>query len=410
MTVGARTGRMPRVSEPMRVLIAHNRYRRSGGEERAVELLATGLSSVGVDVARFEPRSPLQPSLPLRVSLAAGLAYRPAGGRATAARVTDFRADVVHFHNLFPLLTPAALRAAKRGGAAVVLTAHNCRLFCPSGMLVRGGSTHEDCITGSSLLCGLRGARQSRAESVAYGLALEIQRRLRLVERWVDAIITPSVFLQRTLVDAGFDASRIHVVPNGVPVPGDEPKAHDFALYAGRLSHEKGILTLLAASGHAPEVPIILAGDGPLTEQVGRAASPSVTTLGHLDPASLAALLRKAAFVVVPSEVPEIQPYSVLEAMADAKPVVLTAIGGLPELVTSGVEGIVVAPGEPQGLARALRLLWANKSVCAEMGDRARGRVVQQHTLEAHVAATLDVYERALARSTDAQRLRRQVA
>src|SRR5205085_2613392 len=83
-------------------------------------------------------------------------------------------ADAVHFPNLWPLLTPSALRAARRGGAAVVLTAHNFRFACPGGMLLRDGLPHEDCIEGSSLRCAFRNPRESALESLAYGLALEI--------------------------------------------------------------------------------------------------------------------------------------------------------------------------------------------------------------------------------------------
>lgn len=389
---------------PVRVLIAHNRYRHLGGEERAIDLLAGGLSAAGADVERFEPRSPMDPSIATRLSLAAGLCYRPSAGRVVGHRARAFQADVVHFHNLSPLLTPAALRAAQGTSAAVVLTAHNCRLFCPSGMLVRKGRTHDDCITGSSLMCGLRGARESRVESVAYGFALEIQRQLRLVERWVDAIVTPCAFLQRALVDAGFDAGKIHVVPNGVPLPDDGPSEQAFALYAGRISSEKGILTLLAASREAPEVPIVLAGDGPLLEVVRRSAPDSVTVTGLLDPTTLAALRRRAAFLLAPSEVPEIQPYSVLEAMADAKPVVVTSIGGLPELVEHGIGGMVVRPRDPQGLSRVLRDLWADKEGCLEMGHRARERVEARHTLTKHITGVLDVYESALRASAASRR------
>src|SRR4051794_19801527 len=112
----------------LRTLLAHNRYRFVGGEERHVELLRQYLPAAGVEVDRFEVDSgSIRDSLAARVRVAAGLAYRPSGGRAIAEAIARTQPDVVHFHNITPLLTSAALRAAKRSGAAVVLTIPNFR-------------------------------------------------------------------------------------------------------------------------------------------------------------------------------------------------------------------------------------------------------------------------------------------
>lgn len=113
----------------------------------------------------------------------------------------------MHFHNIFPLLTPAAMREARRHGARVVLTIHNYRFACPAGTLLRNGHIHEDCIEGSSLLCGLKNSRGVWSESVAYGIALEVQRRLRLFHRWVDAFLAPSKFVAVLIVRAGYSAA-----------------------------------------------------------------------------------------------------------------------------------------------------------------------------------------------------------
>jgi glycosyltransferase involved in cell wall biosynthesis len=120
-------------------LLSHNRYRRAGGEERHVALLDQGLREAGVDVRCYERCSPERPSAVGRVALATGMTYRPSAARLLGYVLSEWRPDVVHFHNLLPLLTPAALREAKRSGAAVVLTLHNYRFACPAGTLVRRG-------------------------------------------------------------------------------------------------------------------------------------------------------------------------------------------------------------------------------------------------------------------------------
>src|SRR5581483_3158470 len=167
----------------MRVLLVHNRYRSTGGEERHVDLLEEWLPSAGIETQRFEVISPTEPSWFAQFRMGAGLAYRPSGARLLRQAIEITAPDVVHFHNIFPLLTVSAIREAKRAGLPAVLTTHNYRFACPSGTLLRSGRRHDDCVEGSSLLCGLRNSRGVWTESIAYGMALEIQRRLRLLHR-----------------------------------------------------------------------------------------------------------------------------------------------------------------------------------------------------------------------------------
>ena len=174
----------------MRVLIAHNRYRIEGGEERHVELLEEGLRAAGIEVRRFERESAeLGRSLPKRAAAAVGLAYRPGGGGITAA-LDAWHPDVVHFHNIWPFLTPSAMRIAQSRGAAVVATLHNYRFACPGGTCpsrdqASDGPLDTACIQTSAIMCALRhNPRNSIIESCAYGAAIDAQRRLRLTSRW----------------------------------------------------------------------------------------------------------------------------------------------------------------------------------------------------------------------------------
>ena len=373
----------------MRVLLVHTRYRQFGGEERHLDLIQQGLRDAGAEVLRLEAwSSEAGTSLLARAGVAARMVYSPRAARDFAAAMASWKPDVVHAHNLFPLLSPSVLHAAKRRGAAVVLTAHNYRLVCPSGTLLRAGEVHDDCVDGSSLVCGARGARDSRAESVAYGVALELQRRLGLVRRWVDAIVVPSSYVRDVLVRGGYPADRIRVIANGVPVNGGATQAGSFGLFAGRLSDEKGIRTLIAAARLAPDVPLVVAGDGPLAEDVRRSAG--VRYAGSLDPDGLARLRRMAAFVVVPSECPDVLPFALLEGLADGKPALATTVGGLPEAV--GDAGLLVPPGDPQRLAAGLRELWTRTRTDARLDRVAHATARERFELGAQVDRLLDLY------------------
>ena len=351
----------------MRVLLAHNRYRVAGGEERHLDLLEAGLQGAGAEVARFEVSSTEPGSRLARLRVGAGMIYRSSSARAIARAIDDFRPDIVHAHNILPLLSPSVLREA-RNRAKVVMTVHNYRLVCPSGTLVRRGRVHDDCVTGSSLLCGLRGARTPWAESIAYGLAIEIHRRLRLVERSVDALVTPSEAVAGVLLKAGFPSARIHVIPHGVPVEAWSQRERTHGLFAGRLSPEKGIATLLKAIRLAPEVPVYVAGDGPLASTV---AGLGAQYIGRLPQDELAGWQRRAAFALAPSECPENLPFAALESLAAGTPVIATASGGLKEIVSSGESGRLVPPGDPRALASAMREMWAESQTDPDYGHGA---------------------------------------
>jgi len=374
----------------MRVLIAHNRYRLTGGEERHVELLEHGLREAGIDVRRFDRDSDeLGGSRRRRVLTGLGLAYRPGGG-GIGPVIEEWKPDVVHFHNIWPLLTASALRIAKRSSAAVLLTAHNYRFVCPGGMLLRNGSVHQDCIEGSSLMCALRNPRDSFAESLTYGIALEAQRRLRMLERWVDAFIAPSSFMAQVIVRAGLPEKRVHVVAYGLPSSAEPRGFGRSALFFGRLSSEKGVRTVLEAARLVPDIPVVIAGGGPLEPEV-RAAP--VTYLGRLDQEGLSGALDGAAFSLAPSEWYENQPFAVLEAFAAGRPVIATRLGGLAEIVRHEVTGLSVSPNSPDELAGAMRRLWFDPTLTRELGTHAFQDAREKFSLATQVSKLIALYE-----------------
>jgi glycosyltransferase involved in cell wall biosynthesis len=376
----------------VRVLLAHNRYRSFGGEERHLDLLQAGLEEAGAEVRRFERASAeAGETLAKRIAIGVGMTYRRSSAKSIRELLRDWSPDVVHVHNLLPLLTPSILREAKRHGAAVVLTAHNYRLFCPAGTLWRRGQIHEACVEGSSLRCGLMNPRGSWAESAAYGVAIELHRRLRLVERWVDAYVTPSAFLGRLLVRAGFPAERVHLIPHGVRVSSRPRGTREFALYAGRLTQEKGVRTLIRASRRAPGVPLTIAGDGPLASEVRAAANGAITYAGFLPADALRELRARAAFAVVPSEWHDVLSYAAVESIAEGTPVVTTDLGGLPEVAGDGA-GVVVRAGDAEALASAMRDMWRRSKEEPDFGQSAWESADRRFSLQAQTQRLIELY------------------
>jgi glycosyltransferase involved in cell wall biosynthesis len=385
----------------MRILLVHNRYRHPGGEERHVELLFGSLTDAGAEVELLVVESSSLHTRRSRLSKALTLAYSPESYRRVRDAARQAGADVVHFHNLWPILTPSALRGARDAGARVVLTVHNYRFACPLGTLHRHGETHDDCLGGSSLACGLRGAPEHGLQAVAYGVALELHRRLGLLERWVDAYVTPTEFVRTTLGRAGIDPARAHVIPHGVPPNGcDRDSAatgSSYALYAGRLAREKGLEVVAAAARLAPEVPIVLAGSGPLEGALGRNRPRSLTLVGHQDRAHLGRLYADSTMSLLPSTCNEVAGYAALEAAAAGKPVIGSDIGGIPEIVADGKTGLLVPPGDPGALAAAMRLLWHDPALAAGLGAQGALRVRREHSLPRAAQQHLSLYRQVLA-------------
>jgi glycosyltransferase involved in cell wall biosynthesis len=229
---------------------------------------------------------------------------------------------------------------------------------------------------------------------------LVTHRFLGTWRRAVDVFVTPSAFAKAKLTAAGLDATRVVVKPNFVhPDPGPGPGDGGFVLYAGRLSPEKGIGTLLSAWRRAGEGPrLLLVGAGPLAEEVRRAseACDRIEYLGAREPRQVLSLMARAALVVVPSESYETFGRVVAEAFAVGTPVVASAVGPLAEMVEPGETGALVPPGDPEALAGAVRELWSKPAVLGSMRRAARRTYEERYTAERNLEAFREIYGRAL--------------
>jgi glycosyltransferase involved in cell wall biosynthesis len=212
-----------------------------------------------------------------------------------------------------------------------------------------------------------------------------------MLTRWVDAFIAPSAFMGRMLIRSGLPEARVHVIGYGLPRMEDATGQRGrYALYVGRLSPEKGVTTLLESAAIAREVPVALAGSGPLDADVRDAA---VTYLGRLDPPGLRAALAEASFTVAPSEWHDNQPFAVLEAVSAGKPVIATGLGGLPEVVRDGATGLIVPPRSPAALASAMKTLWHRPELTRQLGERARQLARDSFSLERQTRTVMSLYE-----------------
>jgi glycosyltransferase involved in cell wall biosynthesis len=381
-----------------RVLLLHNRYRFEGGEERSVALQQRALANAGVAHRLFERRSTDTP----RLSAGAALLRGGVAEEEIAGAVSELGADVVHAHNMQPMIGPRGLAAARAAGARVVLHLHNARLFCAIGVATRDGAPCFRC-RGRNTVPGLvLNCRGSLPEAAAYAAGLALHQPLAF--RSTDRFIAPSRWAAGQMARLGVPAERLDVLAHYLPADEtvSESRAHQgrYVLAAARLAPEKG-LDLAMEAAAAARVPLWIAGDGPQRSELERRAKAlgaPVEFVGPVPRDEMPDLLRGAAAFVLSSRYHEFSPFSVLEAMGAGVPVAAARSGGVPELI--GAERCLPM-GDAAALADRLRALWSDPDRRRREGEELRARARERHSEQRYLQDLLAIYESS--RSTPAQ-------
>lgn len=382
----------------MKILQVHNFYRQPGGEDQVVAAERELLEAHGEEVRLFGADNDDIGGFCSRLATAWRAPYSSAARRDLERELAAWKADVVHVHNFFPLLTPSIFDACRSAGVPVVMTLHNFRLLCPGALLWRAGDVCERCLGNSPWQAALyRCYRGSFLGSLAVA---RMVRRLQADPSWrqqVERFIVMTEFARAKFIAAGWEPERIVVKPHFYRPPYGcaEAGGRGGALFAGRLSPEKGVATLLRAWHEMPH-PLLLAGDGPLRDEVEGCGNSDVRLLGWLSLDELSARMRQAACLVVPSEWYETFGLVVIEAFAHGLPVVASRIGALAELVEDGVTGLLFAPGDEAGLAASVRRLLENPEEARRMGENARAVFAERYTPERNYPQLLRIYREAM--------------
>ena len=331
--------------------------------------------------------------------------YSRAGRRIMASSLRTHRPDLVHIHDVYPFFSPWVLRDCRGEGVPVVMTCHDYRLTCPAATHLSANAVCERCVGGREFWCVLRNCRGSGWESLGYALRSVIARKWRLFLDNVTAYITPTEFVKRRLVAAGFPERRITAVPNMIDAPesGVDPSVNQYVAYVGRITPEKGISTLLA-SAEMTGLRVRIAGDpSPMPELVKKAPA-NVEFLGPLGREDVETLYRSARFLVLPSLWFETFGLVAAEAMSHGVPVIASNMGGLTEVVDDGATGFLFEPGNAEDLANKMSVLWSNAALCRRMGRTAREKVIREYSEDAHYRRLMAVYETAIRAVQETQR------
>ena len=385
----------------MKVLVVHNSYQQPGGEDRVFYEEVKMLRTRGHAVTEFTVHNNALDTLS-KWSLVRKTFWNDAIYQELRETIRFDRPDVVHFHNTFPLVSPAGYYAAHDEGVRVVQTLHNYRLMCPTATLYRKERVCEDCVGRRLAWPGIV-HRCYRDSTLATGLSAAMLAYHGYLGTWtnlVDVYIALTEFSRQKFIEGGLPAAKIVVKPNFVlDDPGEGQGGGGYAVFVGRLVLEKGVKTLLEAWRQLDgRVPLKIVGDGPLRDVVS-AASRSGTRIKWLGQRALFevhAILAAAAVMIFPSEWYEGFPMTIIESFASGTPVIASRIGGIPELVRPGQTGQLFQPGAAADLARAVKELLARPYEVQAMRSVCRQTYVDNFTAQQNYPLLMAAYQRAL--------------
>ena len=277
--------------------------------------------------------------------------------------IIDEKPDIVHLNIFQSQLTGSIVDVAKKYHIPVVYTAHDLKSVCPNYQMLNHGEVCERCLKGDYINCFKTGCmKDSKAKSLLATMEAEVYKWKKTYQK-MDLIITPSTFYKKKIQEAAIAKCPVIHMTNFLP-EGTEYKngseQGEYFLYFGRLSREKGILTLIEAYAQAKvSKPLCIVGTGPVKKQIEQLIHKKklenrVKLLGFKYGQELKDIVANALCVCLPSEWYENGPYSIMEAQAAGRPVIVSSNGGLPELVESGVSGYIVRPKDVDDLADKL--------------------------------------------------------
>ncbi|HYE18631.1 MAG TPA: glycosyltransferase family 4 protein [Tepidisphaeraceae bacterium] len=317
------------------------------------------------------------------------------------ARARDSNLDVLHLHTT---IDPAALPDS-HSAPRLIRTVHTHTPYCPSQgrFLARPGAP---CDRAYSLAGCLAGHLVNRCGSVRFATLRKNFRTTRHERATLPHIPTVVVsdFLKQEMTRAGYPADRITVLHLPAPDTGPSsplpltPSSPPKFLFLGRMIPHKGVDWLLRSLHQVKsDVLIELGGAGGHEATYRDLAqrhnlSGRVRFLGWLAPEQVAEHLRAARALVFPSLWHEPGGTVAFEAMAHARPVIVSRVGGMPEVVADGVTGLTVPPGDEAALARAIDLLAINEPLARQMGEAGQARAREHHSMDRHLASLMNVY------------------
>ena len=310
----------------------------------------------------------------------------------------NVKIDIAHFHIFQHQISPSVFSPLRKAGIPIVLTLHDLKPMCPNYQMYTQGHICEKCKGHKYYNCFLNSCTKgSRAKSLINTVEMYFHHAMGYYQN-VDRYIAVSNFFKDKMSEFGFDRNNIDYIPNFIDTDRFTYNQVDkeYALFLGRLSSEKGVNKLLQACEMTPEIPVIIAGTGPKEDELKQFARDknlnNVSFVGFKSGDDLLKLITEASFTILPSQVYENCPMSILESMAVGTPVIGAKIGGIPELIEENVDGYTFDVTAPGSLSEKMHRMWKDPNKRLEMGRKGSEKVHKRNTPERQYEDLIKLY------------------
>lgn len=355
----------------MRILLSNKFYYRRGGDCIYMLNLEQLLKSHSHDVAVFAMDYPENIETPWKQyfpqNMSKLMAFtRPFGSAEVKAKfnrlLDDFKPEVVHLNNIHTHLSPIIAELAHNRGIKVVWTLHDYKLLCPRYDCLRNGNDIcELCFNGDKSSCKTYKCMKGSTLASLIGYKEATTWNRRRLEKCTDVFICPSKFMAQKMAQGGFNSKKLVSLCNFIDIDKckkDTYEKENYYCYVGRLSHEKGVKTLIKAAQKLP-YKLVIIGGGPLSDELkNETTNTNIEFVGYKQWDEIKEIVSKARFSVIPSEWYENNPLSVIEAQCLGTPVLGARIGGIPELIENNVTGMTFESRNVNDLTSKLEAMW----------------------------------------------------
>jgi glycosyltransferase involved in cell wall biosynthesis len=395
----------------MKIVLVHCHYQQAGGENVVFEQERQMLEGAGQKVIVFDRNNRDVESYPgiQRLRLAQKAIWNEEARRSFEALLRAEKPDVVHVHNTWLMISPSIYAACTDAGVPVVQTLHNYRLLCPVGTFFRNGKICEECADRGLWRSVVHGCyRNSRPQTATLATMLALQRKRQTWEQDIKCHIVLTEFARKKFLEGGLPEEKIFVKPNFVhpdPLSGNGHHVGygdgNYVLFAGRLSPEKRVSTLLRAWTRLRQrVPLVIIGGGQEREELEQEASRQdlsmVVFKGTLSREQTVQAIKGARFLVFSSEWYETFGLTMVEAFASGVPVICSRMGAMQEIVDDGRTGFHFTPGDAQDLAEKVDWAWSHRDRMREMGKEARQEYENKYTAQRNYPRLMEIYQQAV--------------
>jgi glycosyltransferase involved in cell wall biosynthesis len=395
----------------MKILIIHN-FHRSGapsGDDAVVRQEMVLLQRNGHNVTLFSKHNDSfeRFSLLKKVETFTNLHFSPEIYNELKAILSKEKFDIVHIHNLFPLITPAAYFACKDTKVPLVHTLHDFRFFCANAFLFRNGNICELCPTESTINAAkYKCFKNSFIGSVfvaRYLSKIKKERYFLIPQKY----IALTEFSKQKFIEFGIPTEKIVVKPNFVEnsLPNPKEKKADYFVYAGRLSEEKGIKILIKAfaDDRLRQIPLKIIGSGPLEWELKQAVEKynlkNIEILGLLSRLEVLKQMESSIATIFPSILYETFGLTIVESFSVGTSVIASNFGTMSVLIKPFKTGLLFEKGNPEDLAEKILYLYNNRELAYKMGKNAREEYLQKYTPEVNYNMLMQIYEEAIKES-----------